>query len=504
MLLGEEGLDEMRLPLALSSTPLIKCSREEALERWPAAIAHNVLSSGVRSAIALVEGHAYRVKGCGNGLASGFEVEVKGDLGERSLRGCCFANTAAQELYMTAVVEAALAGTGLRCANRAVAVYRYLPGADLVLAADAPEHPAASRVAPFACVFETVGDRRLGDHLLRGLEELLAGLFAHHDEAALQAAEAQLRRARHAGATTTSTAEPLWDTATLCECGMSAADMRGAALWETTRALALLRPAAPQQDAEELGALWDDAVAELEHLLQALRPARRAVVLALAHELGRECGVVAKALADAGVSWGTYPDAAGVHSNAHANNFVLCGPFGPDGRACAGATSGRRGDMADVAAGLACEPLLAPADFDMAFCREGFLAATVAAQRNAAAFPDTWPGLVQFEQQLGLRTSLAGSDFTSTGVANAAVAAMPRSSTLVCCMRDTLVAGFDRALHGADGHDADQQRQLDSGRDSDSLEREGWAAVPDAPALVRDACHALVVLALIRTFDVQS
>jgi hypothetical protein len=137
----------------------------------------------------------------------------------------------------------------------------------------------------------------------------------------------------------------------------------------------------------------------------------------------------------------------------------------------------------------------------MAFCREAFLPATVAAQHNAAAFPDTWHGLVQFEQQLGLRTSLAGSDFTSTGVANAAVAALPRSSTLACCLRDTLVAGFDRALQVAESHDADKQRPLESDCGSGS---EGWAAVPNAPVLVRNACRAIVVLALIRTYDVQS
>jgi hypothetical protein len=48
----------------------------------------------------------------------------------------------------------------------------------------------------------------------------------------------QLRRARQPGATPTR--EPLWDTPTLCECGMRTADTRSAALWETTRALTIL------------------------------------------------------------------------------------------------------------------------------------------------------------------------------------------------------------------------------------------------------------------------
>mmetsp|Transcript_14906 Transcript_14906/g.24032 ORF Transcript_14906/g.24032 Transcript_14906/m.24032 type:complete len:89 (+) Transcript_14906:178-444(+) len=53
---------------------------------------------------------------------------------------------------------------------------------------------------------------------------------------------------------------------------------------------------------------------------------------------------------------------------------------------------------------------------------------------------------------MGMRTSLAGSNFTSTGVANEAAEAFANSKLLFlirAAFRDTLVSGFDSALHAS-------------------------------------------------------
>jgi hypothetical protein len=152
--------------------PLVKCAEHEADVSGYA--------SGVRSAVIqdATSGKWYRLKGCGNN-ADGFPiVPVLDDAGNplfsgeerldgasvplRKIRGACYLHTATLELHISAKVGALLAPYGMRCANEPCGWWEYdLPSA---------EFPEVRRCCS---VFECEGDRRLGDHILRGLEMLL-------------------------------------------------------------------------------------------------------------------------------------------------------------------------------------------------------------------------------------------------------------------------------------------------------------------------------------------
>ncbi|CAE8608433.1 unnamed protein product, partial [Polarella glacialis] len=167
-------------------------------------------------------------------------------------------------------------------------------------------------------------------------------------------------------------------------------------------------------------------------LADALRGAKEAagepsLLLWLAWRLGWECGASVRALHAAGVAWGTYPDALGIHCNAHVNNLVVKPP------------------------GVGSESnFLAALDFDMAFTQENFLPEATAS--HASLGLDSWEGILNFEASMGMKMVLGGSDFASTGVSNATSA--PESHSLVeLAMRDTLVAAYEAALKGGtDGH----------------------------------------------------
>jgi hypothetical protein len=171
---------------AALARPLVKC---------PAGDTEAIISgfaSGVRSA--LVHDPAtskwYRLKGCGNN-ADGFPiVPVLDDAGVaqhdpasgvalRKIRGACYVHTATLELHMSAQVDELLSSVGMRCANRPLGWWEYRLPPPTATASAAPgsetqeaeeEYPQVVRCCG---LFECEGDRRLGDHVLRGLELLL-------------------------------------------------------------------------------------------------------------------------------------------------------------------------------------------------------------------------------------------------------------------------------------------------------------------------------------------
>lgn len=127
--------------------------------------------------------------------------------------------------------------------------------------------------------------------------------------------------------------------------------------------------------------------------------------------------------------------------------------------------------------------LLAPLDFDMAFPRRRFLASVVE-EAHQKLFPTEWEDLVRWEQNMGMRTSLAGSDFTSTGVSNSSTSPSKALGLVRCALRDTLVSSYDAAL------------ELDFA--VDALPSESDADDSDA---MTAAMRCIVQLALVLTHD---
>jgi hypothetical protein len=344
-------------------------------------------------------------------------VEAKGDAGELNVRGCCFQHTADTELRMTGLAADVLAAADLDCANRPVASFYYKPEAAWPL----------PRIDRYCALFETLGNARLGDHLISGLMELLPHVVSEPPGKGFE----ELKGAIASGRTCADPSD-LWPTAMVTSCGMPTAD---AASQLTKSGYALAETAPPLADAmngkipADLHDTWNAACSKLGSELEGARAAagEPSCLLWLAWRLGWECGLAVRALHAAGISWGTYADAMGIHCNAHANNFVVKPP-----------TVGRQ------------TTFLAALDFDMAFTKAGFVPEAMV-ERASLGF-DSWEGLLNFEATMGMKTVLSGDTFASTGVANSAV--VPESHALVeMAFRDTLVCAYEAALEGSpDAH----------------------------------------------------
>eukprot|EP00435_Cladocopium_sp_Y103_P072008 s76_g39.t1 len=247
---------------------------------------------------------------CGN-RTDGFPVAKVGNKGELSLRGSCFQHTAWTELRMTQLVSRVLETAGFDCANRPLGLYLYQPPESPQSAEpDAWPHPEVERCC---VVFETLGNARLGDHLIGGILALLPLLF--------EPDLAELKRCILRGRGDVSPHPPsdleLLETADLVSCGMTTADV----LAQLDCCAGSAAPAREPPKAEEL----EDVPVFLRQLWDHLRTKKvsLSLLLWLAWRLGWECGVTLRALHEAQISWGTYSDSMGIHCNAHINNFVV-------------------------------------------------------------------------------------------------------------------------------------------------------------------------------------
>eukprot|EP01063_Lacrimia_lanifica_P011210 TRINITY_DN18017_c0_g1_i1.p1 TRINITY_DN18017_c0_g1~~TRINITY_DN18017_c0_g1_i1.p1 ORF type:complete len:890 (+),score=247.41 TRINITY_DN18017_c0_g1_i1:50-2719(+) len=384
---------------ALFVTPVLKTNPAASKELptaggWApcAGAAHTptvVLTSGKRSALLQYKAPGgrecwVRLKGCGNGEDGGFTLEPLGDNGEMTPRGCGFRDSVLLELEMCRRVAEK---TGLEVANTPMGYFEYaLPG------------DATPGIGKYCGVFETVGDKRAGDHLIAGMVELAALMLPASEPAA---AEQGLRAARGLGAD-----DDCLPTDIAAACEMPVGDCSRTALHEI--------PPPPRPD----DPCWNNAVERLHRrLLRAKRgTATPSILLHLARRIGWECGYALKALQDARISWGTFKDALGTHCNAHVNNFVVRPSPG--------------------------EHLFAVLDFDMAFDEE--LHRTPSAGGDLGSLDD----IFKFERAAGMRQVLAGSDFASTGVAGKAELD-PAYAPVQTAIYDTIVAGFDGGVAGA-------------------------------------------------------
>jgi hypothetical protein len=261
-----------------------------------------------------------------------------------------------------------------------------------------PEWPLPL-VERYCAIFETVGDRRLGDHLLVGIERLLPLLYCDPSEQLVSSLSNAIASGR---GVELSSSDDLWDTSMVVECGMQVAS--GLSTFPLKE-----NPLPSYMELQSAGIsvplciahVWDKANQKLSMYLNAIHneddsgpiPVGQSVVLFLATRLGLECGQVLRALQNMGVCWGTYPDKLGIHCNAHVNNMVVCPPVVP--------ASSPEHQL---------PRFLAPLDFDMAFDRAGFLPEAISGAVQKL-FPCDWEGIMRWERDMGFRPSLAGSNF---------------------------------------------------------------------------------------------
>ncbi|KAM3142326.1 hypothetical protein pb186bvf_005483 [Paramecium bursaria] len=131
-------------------------------------------ASGKRSAIY----ENYRFKGCGN-LDLGFNVQIMPhEIGEyfREIRGCQFEHTAKRELYVTHRVDQILHQYGLEGANKSLGYWEYNDVTTINDQLAKKLENEGDFIPKYCSIFQTLGDSRLGTHLLQGLKRLLQPL----------------------------------------------------------------------------------------------------------------------------------------------------------------------------------------------------------------------------------------------------------------------------------------------------------------------------------------
>jgi len=321
----------------------------------PAPGVVKAVASGVRSCVVKTERGWFRLKGSGNN-DEGFIVKetklggaanAEAEDTTRQIRGCAWLHTAIRENHIAATLAAALEVEGVTGANGAQGAFVYGP----------PNQPFGPDVSVPACVVtSTVGDRRLGTHVLAGIELLLPLLLDVDamDEAVLRDALPEARRALP------GLSDPVVATATLMTDHMLAFEFASSGIlppgsrgldFNVPRDATVMADGSkvalphnrlevgtyPQQwtadGPTEMAArwrpLWDACVTEYNDALEVVGD--RSVLGYLFSRLGRDCGRVLKGLHSARISWGTYQDELCIdpsqwHCNAHANNVVVLPP----------------------------------------------------------------------------------------------------------------------------------------------------------------------------------
>lgn len=410
------GPDYAKLVVAAIPAPDLTISRRpvsdsvpvplrQALIKVPAGSPGIVLTgvaSGVRSALVCLGGTWFRLKGCGN-HDQGFPIKpVESTPSLDNIRGCSFVHTTAREMLFADRIRNAVASLGIACCNTGVGWFEY----------DMPSAPyPAVRRACSICV--TLGDKRLGSHVLLGLERLLPRLVDASKAAEQIKSSGLFASERLDGDTGLPFSADM-----AAAMGMAPVDGCAVALFESS----------PSSDCPAGGAeaaeLWALCADELRGVL---RPGVPSMLAYVYWRVGFEAGEFLRALHAADLSWGTYPDAMGVHCNAHVNNLVAV--------ARAQHASLRR--------------FFAPLDFDMAFSRAEF--ETMRRTDSPSAERWTWQNVLD-QERVGMRQTLTGDTFTSTGVAGAAELSAEQSAVRTV-LRDTALCGFDAGYAGgADAH----------------------------------------------------
>jgi tRNA-dihydrouridine synthase A len=445
--------DELKVPLLKTKENKTKENQEPL----------RAVVSGIRSCIVRTTSGWYRLKGCGNNT-DGIIVR-KNSNGTTDLRGVAFPHTAIRELAMTSRLEEELLDHDVVNANKAIGWWSYTGKTPF-----ASEETSVNDIQPTCIVEQTFGDRRLGTHVLSGLEVLLPSLLSKEikDDDYISTLTSLFHTSRP-DPLCYSTSEILSDHMLARELYMSGAgdDVEGlmwpnisrgmnatcfanAYSWfnlddEKSKWSSPLSLFAPDQNnipkqwsltgSEKMSYTWQkhwkEACAKLSEAMTIADDTNGNANYALVYTYGRigyEIGKFLRLLHIRRISWGTYKDASCYdgqwHCNAHTNNFVVLMP-----------DESKR------------KSLLGYLDLDMAFDENTFVDLL---EDNELNHDKNFTILLEREY-LGLLEVLApGSDFSSgvPEVVTKEVVEQPKAIRVAAyALHDTMVLSFLKSYH---------------------------------------------------------
>ncbi|CAF0777046.1 unnamed protein product [Didymodactylos carnosus] len=429
----QRNYDTTYLPVVLRK-PLIKISQTSTLTG---------VISGVRSALIKSTTNTnnnpvwYRLKGCGN-KTDGFLIQtLSADNTKKStIRGCAFLHTTYRELYMTNYIGQLLLKYSIQCANSSIGWFEYeqdptdkTPFINSPVQTEISILPTLqdsnlrlwSAIRRTCILMKTLGNKRLSDNVLNGLEHLFRYIIipktdqhpvvmANFDLLSLFPAQ-RLTQSEHDN--TQQVPLPTWFT-TLDTSLVPLADSLTNSQWlhHSSRISCEL----PENIDQRWSALWQTNVNIVNNSTTSLSK----LLSLLYSRFGIECGYILGIMHLNRISWGTYSDALGIHCNAHTNNVVIK----PETM------------MTDSA-----QFLVAPLDFDMSYT-------------EASYWPQSLPQKEQqqqsFDEQLnlelsGFRMSLAGDFQSNSGVTKTVDMSDNQWESVRWLLRDTILSQFDVA-----------------------------------------------------------
>jgi len=339
--------------------------------------------SGKRSAIVKHSEELIRLKGCGN-ATEGFNLErmaypVEG----LEIRGCCFEYTVVRELYMTHKINELIQTQGYCTGNYPVGYWKY--------------EDSEYDIEKFCGIFQTLGEKRLGTHLLGGLDRVLSILQQSLDTQKLSEMFPNERK----------TPEGIKETYKLIKHNgpmdhQNIHDWTSQGIYHDNELFLniLNTDFANIVTNEKLPSELEQT--ELSSVTDLLR-----LLASMTWEIGKEVGEVKRILQDKNISWGYFFDHNPFepHCNSHPNNFLVLENQ---------------------------SKLLAPIDFDMAFNFEEFID-TVNTGENDFGLFQNWVNC----ERVNLELALAGQE----NMANFSYE-FELKSPLILAFKDLLVLGF--------------------------------------------------------------
>lgn len=347
--------------------------------------------SGTRSALFKSNSARwYRLKGCGNDT-DGFLIKPISDSSTKlTIRGCAFLHTTHRELFMTHYISRLLSAQKIQCANRSIGWFEYKSQeehtekvhSDIPTIQDVHLHqwPNTTR----CCILlETLGNKRLSDHLLYGIEQLFSLIICAD----------QAHPVNHCNLIS------LFPPDLLTPSEQDKEQLVPLPTWFAALTN-MLQPIDYQQcnwlhpssyfsehipstiEENHWRALWKTNIELVNNYIRTGKSLADLLCL-LYKRLGFECGSILGLMHFHRISWGTYTDELGTHCNAHPNNLVIKLPS---------ATSSF---------------WLAPLDFDMSFIETSYQPNRL----NTQAFDE----LIQLELS-GFQLTLGGDSQASSGV----------------------------------------------------------------------------------------
>ncbi|CAF0734991.1 unnamed protein product [Adineta ricciae] len=401
--------------------------------------------SGTRSAlIKLSSSEWYRLKGCGNDT-DGFPIRPVSDSNDKvTIRGCAFLHSTHRELVMTKYISNLLSTHQIECANIPIGWFEYQP-TNTTIHSDVPTVQDIhlnqwANVSRCCILMKTLGNKRLSDHILYGIEQLFSLVVSNNKHTHPIDYPSLISLFPQERLTKGEQLEPLSTWFASIANILQPIDYYNSNWLHPSAHFSTQIPT----DTDEH--LWVKHINVLNEYLQT-NGKLADLLCSIYKRFGFECGSILGLMHYHRISWGTYTDELGIHCNAHPNNLVM--------------------KLLSAADSF----LLAPLDFDMSFTEKTYQPSRM----NVISFDE----IIQLELS-GFQLTLAGDSQINSGVT--AWVDMPdyQWTSSRWLLRDIMLNEFNRTYH-------------------ETCQKGSTAMCEIIPDEQNCAVQALIRLALIRT-----